>query len=470
MQQTTLKYKVYCSKAGYRRINQALLFLGNAYNAFLLHRKAATGSHKGRFSLSLQNRAITELRAEDPEAASYSRRLLDRTAMQANQAWNARFKVADSPPDTKNPHLHNNLAISEPANQLLRVSDDARKASVHIKGLPKLEFKPDHRLPRNCQPRTIRLTRKPRRLEISLTFNLPEGSPTPAQHHSVGIDPGVKRMLAASGSDGCEILVPGFDHRPRRKTLRRLRHRMQRQRDSALKDGRAHWITQKNRNGTTKRRFRWKDKPSNGYLKCRSQLRRVEHKGRDQLHGIQHDATSTLVQQYGIICLEDTKTKQMTQSARGTTDNPSSKVRQKAGLNRSILAQGWHGIRRKLIYKCQWQERTLITVPARNTSITCLACGTADPASRKSQEQFRCASCGHEANADLNAAENIRRQSLQALGREDEYPARAAGKPPELVEGALSATPPPLPAAGRERCAHELEEARATAQANFEIV
>ena len=53
MRQTTLKYKATCSKAGYRRIDQALLFLGSAYNALLLHRKAATDSHKGRFSLSL---------------------------------------------------------------------------------------------------------------------------------------------------------------------------------------------------------------------------------------------------------------------------------------------------------------------------------------------------------------------------------------------------------------------------------
>ena len=459
MRQTTLQYKVHCSQAGYRRVDQALLFLGQAYNAFLLHRKAATGCHKGRFSLSLQNRAITEFRAEDTEAASYSRRLLAETAKKANLAWNARLKATGKPPDTKNPHWHNTLSISEPGTRLLTVSDDGRNATVRIKGLPKMEFKPDHRLPRNCQPRIIRLTRKPRRLEISLTFYLPEEPPQPAPQHSVGIDPGVKRMLAASGSDGCQMLVPGFDDRAERKTLRRLRRKMQRQRDAALKEGRAHWITQKNRDGATKRRFRWRGRPSNSYLKCRSQLRKVEHKGRDRLHGIQHDATSKLVHQYGIICLEDTKTAQMTRSAKGTPDKPGSKVGQKAGLNRSILAQGWHGIRQKLAYKCQRQERTLITVQARNTSVTCSRCGGVDPQNRKSQERFLCTNCGHEANADLNAAENIRRQGLQALTREDEYPARAAGRLVSTPEQQQARYPLPAPAAGRERCAHELEEA-----------
>ena len=427
MRQTTLKYKVSCPKAGYRRIDQTLLFLGQAYNAFLLHRKAATGWHRGKFSLSLQNQAITRFRAEDAEAASYSRRLLAETAKQANLAWNARLKATGKPPDTKNPHWHNTLSISEPGTRLLTVSDDGRAAAVRIKGLPKMEFKPGHRLPRDCQPRVIRLTRKPRRLEISLTFYLPEGPPQPAPQHSVGIDPGVKRMLAASGSDESETLVPGIDDRTERKTLRRLRRKMQRQQDAALRDGRARWITQKNKDGSTKRKFRWSHKPSNSYLKCRSQLRKVEHKGRDRLRGIQHDATSKLVQQYRIICLEDTKTKQMTRSAKGTADNPGSRVKQKAGLNRSILAQGWHGVRHKLAYKCRRRERTLVAVPAQNTSSTCCNCGATDSKSRKSQKRFICTSCGYEANADLNAAENIRRQGLQALGREDECPARAAG-------------------------------------------
>ena len=35
----------------------------------------------------------------------------------------------------------------------------------------------------------------------------------------------------------------------------------------------------------------------------------------------------------------------MTKSARGTPENPGRKVRQKAGLNREILSQGWYLLR-----------------------------------------------------------------------------------------------------------------------------
>ncbi len=69
MQQTTLQYRAHTDRSGYRRIDHALLDMGSLYNAFLLHRKAATGSHKDRkdrFSLSLQSRAITGLRAQVP--------------------------------------------------------------------------------------------------------------------------------------------------------------------------------------------------------------------------------------------------------------------------------------------------------------------------------------------------------------------------------------------------------------------
>ena len=41
------------------------------------------------------------------------------------------------------------------------------------------------------------------------------------------------------------------------------------------------------------------------------------------------------------------------------------------------------------------------------TSQRCSACGHVDAGNRVSQAEFQCLSCGHEANADLNAAINI---------------------------------------------------------------
>ena len=48
-----------------------------------------------------------------------------------------------------------------------------------------------------------------------------------------------------------------------------------------------------------------------------------------------------------------------------------------------------------------------MAVPPHYTSQRCSACGHVEKGNRRSQSDFLCLSCGHEANADLNAAINI---------------------------------------------------------------
>ena len=303
---------------------------------------------------------------------------------------------------------------------------------IHVKGLPLMKFRTDSRLPAAGQPSVFRITRTPRRWLLSLVFDLDTADWPEPELESVGIDPGVKQVITAVDDAGQFLQVPGFDDTEHRKTLRRLRRKMQRQRDAALKDGRARFISQRLKNGRTKSRFRWEDKPSRNYLQTVSRLRRVEQKQHDGRKGFQHRITTQLVRQYQTVCIEDTATANMTRSARGTAKNPGSKVRQKAGLNRSILFQGWYGIRAKLEYKCNRHGRTFIAVPPMDTSRTCSKCGYTDPANRRSQAAFHCLECGFTTNADGNAAENIRRRGL-ALARAEngssESPGHAAGDP-----------------------------------------
>ena len=89
----------------------------------------------------------------------------------------------------------------------------------------------------------------------------------------------------------------------------------------------------------------------------------------------------------------------------------------KRGLNRSILEQNWGLMRQQLSYKAEWAGRDLVEVAPHYTSQTCLRCGVVDARSRKG-EQYACRNCGWEFDADVNAAENIRREGLKALGRE----------------------------------------------------
>ena len=85
-------------------------------------------------------------------------------------------------------------------------------------------------------------------------------------------------------------------------------------------------------------------------------------------------------------------------------------VRQKAGLNRSILAQGWGTFDLILSYKMEERGGRVVKIDPAYTSQTCSACGAVDARSRKNQASFACVQCGHRDHADRNAAKNIVRR------------------------------------------------------------
>lgn len=72
-------------------------------------------------------------------------------------------------------------------------------------------------------------------------------------------------------------------------------------------------------------------------------------------------------------------------------------------------------LRSFLSYKAQLGGVRVLAIDPRNTSRTCSACGHCEKANRKSQSEFVCKSCHHSANADMNAALNIRSLGIVKL-------------------------------------------------------
>jgi transposase len=114
--------------------------------------------------------------------------------------------------------------------------------------------------------------------------------------------------------------------------------------------------------------------------------------------------TTGLAQRFDVIRVENLNVKGMTRSARGTVENPGRNVAQKAGLNRGILKSGWGMLVTRLEQKAPGRVEK---VKAAYTSQTCNACKHIAAESRKNQATFVCVACGHQANADVNAARNI---------------------------------------------------------------
>lgn len=113
-----------------------------------------------------------------------------------------------------------------------------------------------------------------------------------------------------------------------------------------------------------------------------------------------------------MIVREDLKIKNMTASAKGTAEEPGTHVKQKSGLNRAILDQGWGLFFAKLDWKAQLNGGTVIKVPPAYTSQTCPVCGHCEAKNRPTQAKFKCLCCGHTDNADHVAALNILARGL----------------------------------------------------------
>ena len=142
---------------------------------------------------------------------------------------------------------------------------------------------------------------------------------------------------------------------------------------------------------------------SNRGRRVNGQLQKLHRKRARKRDDATHQASRKLADTAHTVVVEDLNTKAMTKSAKGTVEKPGRQVKQKSGLNRSILASGWGSWERKLAYKAG----DLRKVDPAYTSQTCSRCGHVDKSNRPSQAVFACGACGFRANADHNAAINI---------------------------------------------------------------
>ncbi len=210
---------------------------------------------------------------------------------------------------------------------------------------------------------------------------LPKPEPAPAGT-AVGVDVGVAQF--ASLSDGQQF-PPGMDYTKELEKLAKIQRAQSRMQGPV----------------------RGRRKASKNWLKQNRKLQKhhqhIANKRRHYTEVISKDIAS----RYQIVAIEDLKIKNMTGSAKGDAEAPGKNVSQKAGLNRSILNGGFYQFRSRLEAKVTARQGYVIAVNPAYTSQTCSACGHVAKENRLSQAEFKCVQCGHEANADLNAAQNI---------------------------------------------------------------
>ena len=155
------------------------------------------------------------------------------------------------------------------------------------------------------------------------------------------------------------------------------------------------------------RKLSRKKKGSGNWKKQKRKISRLHHTIANVRSDFLHKLSTEVCKNHARVYVEGLNIKNMSASARGTTEEPGINIKAKAGLNKSILDQGWHEFRRQLGYKLSWKGGELVEVDYRYTSQTRSCCGHRAKENRLSQAVFRCLACGYEENADVNAARNI---------------------------------------------------------------
>ncbi len=150
------------------------------------------------------------------------------------------------------------------------------------------------------------------------------------------------------------------------------------------------------------RRLARQRKGSNRRQRIRQRLQCLLRKRTNRRRNWRHQVSRRIANRASTVIVEKLNTAGMTRSAKGTLENPGTKVKAKSGLNREILNTGWHSVKQMLAYKCL----ELNEVNPAYTSQSCNACGFTDPGNRNDRK-FECVACGHADHADLNAARNI---------------------------------------------------------------
>jgi putative transposase len=186
------------------------------------------------------------------------------------------------------------------------------------------------------------------------------GTPEPRIESPIGIDRGVRNMIADSNDR--IVNNPKFLNKSLRKLARAQKS-----------------VSRKVQGSKNKQ-------------KAYNKVSRIHRTIRRQREHFIHVESTHYTKSHGIVVLEDLKTKNM--------------IRVGGGLSRSIGDSGWGIFARFLAYKLQWSGGNLYEVPAHYTSQTCFACNHVDRASRIG-DRFKCTKCGHTDHADTNGAKIV---------------------------------------------------------------
>jgi putative transposase len=385
-------YRIYPSPEQEQRLLRwegTLRFLWNLAHEQRLLGLARSKSERVYPSWYDQKKELTDLREEHEWLADMSRDAQDQMLQSLDRAWDRCFKRKGGKPGFKSKSKHvMGIASSNPES--FGIEGDRFK-------FPKLgEMRIVQHRPLEGAQRRATIRRDVDQWFVSIMCQAEVKDHVQKDTMSVvGIDRGVTNAIA--DSSGILVPRPDFLDDGQRKIARLQKQLSRKERGSKRKE------------------------------KLKNRIARAHRKLRRQREHFLNVESYRYVKNHDVVVVEDLDIANMTKSAKGTVEEPGKNVKQKSGLNRSILSIGWGQFVQLLEQKAARFGTKVVKVRAAYSSQTCAKCGHVDEANRKGPT-FDCTKCGHKDHADVNAAKVLVQRYNDSLRSEGEGALRGKSK------------------------------------------
>lgn len=224
-------------------------------------------------------------------------------------------------------------------------------------------------LPNGCKPSSVTITKdSANRYFVSILLK-EEIKPLPIVRKMVGLDLGIKAMVALS--TGETMGNPKYFAQDEKKLAK------------------------------AQRRHARKQKGSKNRAKARLKVARLHARIADRRRDYQHQLSTRIVHENQVICVESLAVKHMVKNH---------------ALAKAISDVGWGEFVRQLDYKARWYGRTLVKIDQwYPSSKTCHACKHVLDALSLDIREWVCPACGVAHDRDTNAALNILAEGLSVM-------------------------------------------------------
>ncbi|HEY7127460.1 MAG TPA: RNA-guided endonuclease TnpB family protein [Ktedonobacterales bacterium] len=375
----TFKYRLYPTKVQEETFLFILRRCRELYNSALEERQAAYRICGVSVGYAVQCHELLEIKEAFPAYQKIGAHVLQDALRRLDKAFQAFFRRVKNGEKPGYPRFKSKMryhSFTFPDRERWKLVDNRLK----LLGIGDVKVKL-HR-PIEGTIKTCTIKRDVDQWYVFFSCQVEAPAPLPPSNKEVGLDLGVIHF--ATLSTGEHIANP----RPYRKGLKRLKLLQQ------AKDCKKHRSHRRKR--------------------AAIRLARAHRKVRNQRQDFQHKLARRLVNEYGLIVMEDLHIAQMVKAPEPKPDPEKegaylpNGAAAKGGLNQSILDAGWGQFQHFCVAKAEEAGRRIVFVDPYNTSQLCSGCGRLVPKDLEVRwHSCPYPDCGIELDRDHNSARTI---------------------------------------------------------------